>query len=72
MREGAAEVTGKQFFTVEEVATLMSVKQTTVRSWLTTGRLGGFKLPGGQWRVPRSKLETFVNLYHGSTEGIDL
>lgn len=39
------------FLTVVEVARRLSVRVETVRSWLGTGRLRGFKLPGGDWRV---------------------
>jgi excisionase family DNA binding protein len=47
-------------YTTTEVATLLGVHKKTVRRWLLTGRLRGFKLPGaGQqhWYVTTSEIE---------------
>jgi excisionase family DNA binding protein len=45
------------FFTVVEVARRLSVRVETLRSWLTTGKLRGVKLPGGDWRVRPEDLD---------------
>lgn len=40
-----------EFLTVREVAEQLKVWRETVRVWLQQGKLRGFKLPGGDWRI---------------------
>lgn len=50
------------YLTVEQIAERLQTTETTVRDWLKSGRLVGFK-PGGRrvgWRVRESDLERFV------------
>lgn len=48
------------FYTAEEVATILKVKEETVTKWLRTKRLRGFKLGSGDWRIRESSLRTFI------------
>ena len=48
--------------TVREVAARVRAHEVTVRRWLETGRLKGYR-PGGRklgWRVPSSEVERFL------------
>ena len=49
-----------KLYTPVEIAKLLSVKVSTVRTWLTTGGLRGVKLPGGDWRVRQEDLEAML------------
>lgn len=46
---------------VEEVAEQTCRSPSTVRSWLISGQLRGYKLQGREWRVPGSALRDFLN-----------
>jgi excisionase family DNA binding protein len=48
-----------EFMTVEQVAELMQVRDTTVRFWLQRKILKGLKI-GHSWRIPRKSLEEFI------------
>jgi excisionase family DNA binding protein len=49
-----------KLFTVAEIAALLSVKISTVRTWLAKGELHGLKLPGGDWRVRQEELDRML------------
>ena len=40
-----------RFLTVQQVAENLQVEAKSVRRWLTVGKLIGYKLPGGDWRI---------------------
>ena len=46
---------------VEEVAEETGRSPSTVRTWLISGQLRGYKLQGRDWRVPRSALRAFLD-----------
>jgi len=46
---------------IEEVAEETCRSPSTVRSWLISGQLRGYKLQGRDWRVPRSALRAFLD-----------
>ena len=46
--------------TVHEVADLLKVKESTVRTWIHDGNLRAAKF-GRDWRVAHKDLEAFVN-----------
>jgi excisionase family DNA binding protein len=48
-----------EFMTVEQVAELMQVRDTTVRLWLQRKILKGLKI-GHSWRIPRKSLDEFT------------
>ena len=52
-------------WTTSEVAGFYRVRPETVLQWLASGRLGGTKTPGGQWRIPDSALPQY-----GKTAGL--
>ncbi len=47
--------------TVEEVAAETHRAPSTVRTWLTSGELRGYKLMGKAWRIPRAALRAFLD-----------
>lgn len=49
----------KPMLTVHEVADLLKVKESTVRSWINEASLRAVKL-GKEWRVAVKDLEAFV------------
>lgn len=46
--------------TVEDVAEEVSRAASTVRGWLNSGELDGYKLNGRDWRVPRDSLRQYL------------
>ena len=50
----------RPMFTVHEVADLLKVKESTVRSWIHDGSLRAVKF-GRDWRVAQKDLEAYVN-----------
>ncbi len=56
-----ADVAPKQlFFSVKEVATLLNIKESTVREWIYQGMLPAKKF-GRAVRIPRDVLEQWIN-----------
>jgi dUTP pyrophosphatase len=60
---------------LKEVAARLRTQVPTVRKWVRTGRLPGTRLPNGEWRVPRSAVESFPTTRRGgqkfgSTRGV--
>jgi excisionase family DNA binding protein len=49
----------EELLTVEEAAHALRVDEDTVRLWLRTDQLPGYKL-GKSWRIPRSSLLDFL------------
>lgn len=49
----------KELYTPQEAADLLMVTLNTVRKWLRTGELEGFKI-GKFWRIRRTALESFI------------
>lgn len=47
--------------TVEEVAAETKRAVSTVRGWLISGALAGYKLNGRDWRIPRSALRAYLD-----------
>lgn len=50
----------KQVFTVGQVAEVCKVASRTVTKWFDSERLKGFRLPGGDRRIPREELIKFL------------
>ena len=50
----------RPMFTVHEVAALLKVKESTVRTWIRDADLRAVKF-GRDWRVAQKDLEAFVN-----------
>ena len=50
----------KPLMTVREVAEMLKVKETTVRTWIRERKLRAVKV-GKDWRVAVVDLESFVN-----------
>jgi excisionase family DNA binding protein len=52
---------GEELLTPEAAAAELGVTSRTVRNWCRSGRLPAIKA-GRQWRIPRSWLDSFVEL----------
>jgi excisionase family DNA binding protein len=46
----------RDLLTVPEVARLLRVAESTVRKWISAGRVPFLELPGGEYRIPRAEL----------------
>ena len=49
-------MTGEKFLTVKDVASRYGVARQTVHRWLLAGKLKGFRLGFGAWKIPVSEL----------------
>ena len=49
-----------RLLTLEEAGEIVRRRPSTVRTWLNTGRLAGFKLNGRAWRIRESALRSFI------------
>lgn len=52
----------KPLLTVHEVAKLLKVRESTVRSWINDGQLRAIKF-GRDWRVSQRDLEAYLNAH---------
>ncbi len=51
----------QKVLTLDEVAEILKVHPETVRDWLRSGKIQGFKPGGGkEWRVLEEDLEAYV------------
>jgi excisionase family DNA binding protein len=60
--EGVTAMSDEDLMTVAEVATRVRITEYTVRHWLQTGRLKGYR-PGGNragWRIRKSDFDQFL------------
>jgi len=53
----------KREYTLGEIARALNVARSTVIAWIREGLLKGYKLPGGNNRVPRENLVAFMRRY---------
>ena len=53
------DTTANQYYTVEEVATLLKVHPNTVRAWIRQGKLEAIKI-NTLTRIEQADLETFM------------
>ncbi len=52
------------FYSIEDVATLLSVSDKTIRRWIKSGELVAHRI-GRQWRISKTDLNTFLRLRRG-------
>lgn len=57
---GGVIATSAQELTVDAVAEQMRKAPSTVRGWLISGDLRGYKLNNREWRMPRSALRDYI------------
>ena len=57
---GATQMLSKPLLTIHEVAGLLKVKESTVRTWIKDGDLRAVKF-GREWRVIQKDLEAYLN-----------
>ena len=48
-----------EFFTAAQVAKMMQVRESTVRTWLHCGQIRGVRI-GRTWRISRAEIEAFA------------
>ena len=51
---------GQRLLTLEQAAEFVGRSTSTVRTWLNTEQLAGFKLNGRDWRIRESALQAFI------------
>ncbi len=56
-----------RFLTTQQAAEILLVNSKSIRSWLKAGKLKGFKLPGGDWRINQEDLESLLRTPDGQT-----
>ena len=49
-----------RLLTLAEAGEVVGRSPSTIRTWLSTGRLDGFKLNARSWRIRESALRTFI------------
>lgn len=54
--------------TVEETAKILRVRCETVRRYIKDGFLNAHSLPGGNYRIPESELQLFLNKTDGVSD----
>ena len=54
----------KSVLTTHEVAKYLNVYTNTVIHWMNTGKLNGYRTPGGHRRILREELLTFIHNNH--------
>ena len=47
--------------TVEQVAAELDRSPSTIRGWLGSGELSGYRLNGREWRVPRAAVREYLD-----------
>ena len=58
--KGMNEMIEGKMLTPEEIAEWLEITPATVRGWLRSGRLKGYKLGAKAWRVKQSDLDEFM------------
>ena len=54
-----------RFLTVQQAAEQLLVEAKSVRRWLKAGKLKGYRLPGGDWRIDHDDLESMLQAPDG-------
>ena len=54
-------------YSINQIATMLSLHYMTVRGWVSDGKLQGYKL-GRRWYVLRRDLDAFINLSAGGQQ----
>jgi excisionase family DNA binding protein len=60
MRQKEKAMLTRPLLTVHETAEQLKVKESTIRSWIRSGKLRAIKF-GREWRVTVKDLERFLN-----------
>ncbi len=50
----------KKYYTTGDIARYCEVNINTVKNWIKSGNLSGFRTPSGHYRVPRKQFISFV------------
>jgi excisionase family DNA binding protein len=64
IKETAMDANTNNFYTVEEVASLLKVHPNTVRGWIRQGKLNAIKI-NTLTRIRQADLETFMKPFEG-------
>jgi excisionase family DNA binding protein len=54
------EHTTRDMLSTGQVGQALGVSINTVKSWVRTGKIAGFRLPSGHFRIPRGELERLL------------
>lgn len=52
------------YYTVAEIAEMLSLSPYTIREWCKSGKIKGIKI-GRDWRISRDALKEYVNSVYG-------
>lgn len=57
----------ERLYTVAEVAARLRTSQATIRNWLRSGKLSGYRMGGDKigWRITESDLDRFIRASRG-------
>lgn len=66
--DGSMEI--KDYYTIAEVAEHLTLSQKSIRRYIAAGHLGAVKV-GGNYRIPKSALEHFINDKSGSESAVN-
>ncbi|RED52156.1 helix-turn-helix domain-containing protein [Aestuariispira insulae] len=58
----------KPMLTLHEVAELLKIKESTIRSWINNGQLRAYKF-GREWRVAQKDLESYIQSHASDQPG---
>lgn len=64
LREGESDLAD---LTVEEAGLELGRAPSTIRGWLGSGELRGYRMKGREWRIPRAALREFLEAQRGDT-----
>lgn len=66
MPEG--EATDFIFYTTQSISDIFEVSVETVRDWISRGELKAMRITGGQFRISKSDLESFIASRYAAEE----
>src|SRR5215510_11557633 len=57
----AQKIPSGQLLTSSEVGAILQVNPSTIKKWVTDGRISAFRTPGGHYRIRASDLVHFLD-----------
>jgi excisionase family DNA binding protein len=57
----------REFYTVPDIAFMLNLQERTIRGYLKSKKLKGFKMRNGLWRIPQADLRAFLDEEFGQS-----
>jgi len=57
----SVEIPERAYFSISNIAEILSINHKTIRGWIETGKIRSIKLPKGTIRIEREAIVDFVN-----------